>query len=341
MLATPETTVSLRWAIPFLRVTGASPQNLEILRREGIELKDFGSSDTRVRHRVMMELLAAAVERVHDPLLGIRAGERIEPGDFETLEFACRSCENLRESILCAGRYMYLMHGGQESRLIEDGERASWELRIVDDVPQLPAANDFALVAACWLARRHTGERQALWEVHFTHQTATSSAEYARVFDGARIRLGMPHNALVFPRANLDTRLTLAHPGLKAAFEEHADAMLQRLKREDTFEGRVRRLVIELLATGDADMPTIARRLAMSVATLRRRLSDEGTSHTQILDDVRRTLSQKYLVEQKLSISEVAFLLGFAHVTAFYKAFRRWSQGATPAEYRAESQRRV
>ena len=90
----------------------------------------------------------------------------------------------------------------------------------------------------------------------------------------------------------------------------------------------------------EATIRTVARRLAMSVATPRRRLGDESTSHSEILDDVRRELAEKYLADMSLAISEVAFLLGFSHVTAFYKAFRRWSQGVTPAEFRAQSQRR-
>lgn len=340
MLATSESTVSLRWVLPFLRVTGGSPSDITLLAREGIAPQDFADPDTRVRHRVIMELLGSAVQRLGDPLLGLRAGERIEPGDFATLEFACRSSENLRESILCANRYMHLMHGAQEAELIEYGNLAAWELRVTDDVEQLPAANDFALATACWLARRHTGERDVLREVHFRHEHATSESEYARVFDNATIKLGMPHNALVFVRSHLDAPLALAHPGLKLAFELHANELLQRLRREESLGGRVRRVILERLAAREVDMPAIARTMAMSVATLRRRLSEEGTSHSVILDEVRRELAQRYLVEQKLAISEVAFLLGFRHVAAFYKAFKRWSLGDTPAEFRSESQRR-
>ncbi|MDB4988151.1 MAG: Transcriptional regulator, AraC family [Myxococcaceae bacterium] len=323
-----------------MRVTGSSPNDLKILAREGISLQDFANPDTRIRHRVVMELLAAAIERLGDPEIGLRAGERVEPGDFETFEYACRSCANMRESILCAGRYMHLMHGAQEARLIESGELATWELRVTDEVEQLPAANDFALATATWLARRHTGERDVLREVHFRHATATNAAEYARVFDSAQIKLGMPHNALVFVRSHLEAKLAQAHPGLQAVFELHAAAMLERLKRAETTGGRVRRLLIEELAAGELDMPVIARRLGMSVATLRRRLSDEGTSHTELLDEVRRELAEHYLTDKNLSISETAFLLGFSHVTAFYKAFRRWSQGSTPSEFRAHAQQR-
>lgn len=323
-----------------MRVTGASPSDIQILQREGITLRDFANPDTRISHRAVMELLEATVKRTEDPCLGLRAGERFEVGDFDALEYAARSCATLRDAIECGGRYMYLMHGAQESRLVEDDELAAWELRVTDDVPQPRAANDFALTSAVAFARRYTGERNVLRAVHFRHSEPTSMSEYARIFDGAEIKLGTRHNALVFTREHLNAPMSHAHAGLQAAFEMHASTMLERLRRADGIGGRVRQLLVEQLRAGDVSMGSIARTLAMSVATLRRRLGDEGTSHSEILDDVRRELAERYLSDMSLAISEVAFLLGFSHVTAFYKAFRRWSAGVTPAEFRAQSQRR-
>jgi AraC-like DNA-binding protein len=341
VLAHQETTVSLRWVIPFVRVTGASPDALPILLREGIELKDFAHPDTRIRHRAVMELLEAAIRRTGDPLLGLRAGELIEAADFETLGYACQSCADLREAIGCAGRYMYLMHGAQQTRLVESGDQAVWELRITDNVPQLPAANDFALASACWLTRRYTSARtNVLREVHFLHAEPTDLVAYERVFEGAKIRMGMPHNALVFDRAFLSEPMVLAHPGLKSAFELQAEQLLDRLLRSQSVSGRVRKLIVQYVATGDVKMSVLARRMAMSVATLRRRLADEGTSHSGLLDEVRNELAHLYLADRQLAITEVAFLLGFAHVTAFYKAFARWTSGRTPADVRKEVQRR-
>jgi AraC-like DNA-binding protein len=338
--STRETTVSLRWVIPFMRVTGAAAEDIQILLREGISLSDFANPDTRIRHSVSMELLGSIVKRLDDPLLGLKAGERWEPGDFDALEYASRSCATLREAIDCGARYMHLMHGAQESVLIDDPQRPMWELRISDSVEQLPQANDFALTSAVMLGRRYTGQHDCLAEVHFQHAVPTSMSEYERLFPGALIRMGARHNAVVFKPGRLGTPMALAHAGLHVAFDLHASMMLERLKRAEGIAGRVRHLLVEQLRAGDVSMTTIARQLAMSVATLRRRLGDEGTSHSELLDDVRRELAEKYLADMSLAISEVAFLLGFSHVTAFYKAFRRWSHGTTPAEFRAQTQRR-
>ncbi|MDB4986084.1 MAG: hypothetical protein JWN04_1262, partial [Myxococcaceae bacterium] len=90
MSDTQEATVSIRWVFPFIRVTGTSPGDIELLMREGVSLKDFANPDFRVRHRVMMELLGKTVRQLDIPDLGLRAAQRVEAGDFETLEYASR-----------------------------------------------------------------------------------------------------------------------------------------------------------------------------------------------------------------------------------------------------------
>jgi AraC-like DNA-binding protein len=330
-----EATLSLRWIRPFIRVTGANPAQLELLATEGIGLRELALPDTRYSHRLAMALLRQAVEDNHNPRLGLQAGEAIEPGDMDVLEYAARSCANLREATLCAGRYMGLMHTGQQLVLSEEGERAIWELRQVDDVPRPPASNDFTLTSACTFVRRHTGKRGGIREVHFAHEVATDMAEYERIFDGATIKLGMPHNALVLVRSHLDIPMLDANPGLKAAFELHAEELLERLKRTQGTSGRVRQMMVEQLRSGDVGMESLAGQLAMSVSTLRRRLADEGITHTELLEGVRSELAEKYLLDSSLAISEVAFLLGFSHVTAFYNAFRRWKD-MTPVEFRTK-----
>jgi AraC-like DNA-binding protein len=134
----------------------------------------------------------------------------------------------------------------------------------------------------------------------------------------------------------MDASMSHAHAGLHAAYQAHAEDLLRRLDRERGVAGAVRGQVIEQLRGGDIRAGAIARRMAMSHSTLSRRLAEEGTSHREIVESVRRELAYEYLADRTLAISEVAFLLGFSHVTTFYRAFERWSaDGTTPAAYRA------
>jgi AraC-like DNA-binding protein len=330
-----EATISLRLLIPFLRLTGASPGDVPLLVREGISLAYFAAPCARIRHGVAMELLASAVHQLNDPALGLRAAELVEAADLDVLEFALASCATLRQAIATTARFMPLMHGAQESSLVEHGSLATWELRILDRVCQPPAANDFVLACAVLFAKRYTGRCDALRTVRFRHHSPTDSAWYARLFHGARLEFGARHNSIVFAREYLDAPMSHAHAGLQQAYAMHAETMLEQVRRGEGVTGRVRVLLTEHVGTRPVSMGKIARLVAMSVPTLRRHLAEEGSSFSEIYDEVRQATAQRFLNDRSMPIRTIAEVLGYSHVSAFYKAFRRWSPQVTPWEYRA------
>jgi AraC-like DNA-binding protein len=78
----------------------------------------------------------------------------------------------------------------------------------------------------------------------------------------------------------------------------------------------------------------VARALHMSRRTMTRKLERERTTFNAELDAVRREMAVERVLDTKVSLAEIAFLLGFSHVESFHRAFRRWT-GETPLTYRA------
>ncbi len=79
-----------------------------------------------------------------------------------------------------------------------------------------------------------------------------------------------------------------------------------------------------LLPQGEPKRERVAQALHLSQRTLQRRLQEEGTSYQQLLDDTRRDMAEQYLQQPGLTLLEVAYLLGFADPSNFFRAFRRW-----------------
>src|SRR5262249_21828347 len=95
---------------------------------------------------------------------------------------------------------------------------------------------------------------------------------------------------------------------------------------------RVRRALLDTLPDGAATKPTIARRLGMSPRTLQRHLAGEGTTFKDLVADARMQLARNYLAQRRVPVTEIAFVLGFADVSAFSRAFKRWT-GQSPRAY--------
>lgn len=104
------------------------------------------------------------------------------------------------------------------------------------------------------------------------------------------------------------------------AWVEELCGFLPRPARPST-AGRVRELLTEdLAARWTTDQ--LARRLALSEATFRRRLAQEGTSLSVLLMEMRMGQALRLLQSTDLSIIQVAFSVGYESPSKFAGRFR-------------------
>ena len=141
-----------------------------------------------------------------------------------------------------------------------------------------------------------------------------------------------PRPAVTFAADVLALPMRRADTDLFGYFNAQAEALLEATPGDDAVV-RTRRAILEGLKGGDPTVGQVASVLATTESTLRRRLAERGTSFKVLVEEVRLELVRCYLVNPRLSLSEVAFLLGFSEPSAFHRAFRRWT-GRTPLEFR-------
>jgi len=113
------------------------------------------------------------------------------------------------------------------------------------------------------------------------------------------------------------------------------EILASREDRSPDLRHQVERIIAKLLCRGEAETEEVAHELGMSVRTLARRLGQPGVSFGQILDELRHDLALRYLRDPNLSLSQIAFLLGYSELSAFSHAFRRWTR-TTPGEWRTK-----
>jgi AraC-like DNA-binding protein len=329
-----EPTISVSYIAPFLEAAGSDPALLENLARAGISPGDVCHPELRIPCRVAFELLKDAVLDHSQPLLGLKAGLKLKSWLLDVSLLAARSSATLRDGIACGLRFLELSDQSLEAQLSEDVESAVWRCWRASEF-MFPALNDFTLASTYQLMRTGIARQLELLEVHFAHDQATDLDAYVQLFGRATFKFGVSSNALLFRSTFLNDPLLRAQPLMHTAYVERSNTLLNRLRGPDTMVGRVRQVTVTQLRMGDASMTSVAQALGVSVATLRRYLQREGNSFNDIFDDVRRDLAEEYLLKRNLPIAEVSRSLGFSHVAAFYRAFRRWFDGLTPTELRA------
>jgi AraC-like DNA-binding protein len=311
-------------------------QSAAFLLQEQSERWNFADPETRIPYQEVYRLLDAAIADTADTQLGLHAAELIEPQDLHVLYYAASSCANLEQAAQTLSRYFKLVNESGVFGLRVDGDRAVWEFTTAPGVEPHYASTEYVLAATLISTRRMMKtEEGALIEVRFTHPRPADTREHERIFR-APLRFDAEENAFIFPAEFLQAPVPGADTHLCAILQSHADRMLAELPSTDRFGDQVRELVLAELRGGNPNLDRIADCLGASPSTVRRRLAEEGTTHRELLDDLRRRLALRYLEQDDLILSEIAFLLGFSHENAFRKAFKRWT-GKSPAGFRKGS----
>jgi AraC-like DNA-binding protein len=292
--------------------------------------------DDRVPIPVAHQFLTALIEQTGDLDLGLKAGRTMSAGDVGVAGYAIRSAATVHEAIKVAARYLRLVNDGLELRLHHEGDRVvlQWESMII--MPR--AAEDFLMSAIYTSHMRMLLHDAPELECWFTYPEPSTMVEYERTFGAAKLRFVAPFAGYAFDSDHLRKPVEAADAKLHSVLRQHAEALLGVLPASRTFTDQVRHHLTSDLSHGRPAASKLARRLHMSARTLERRLEGEGTTFGAVLEDLRRRLALDHLGRRDVSLSEIAFLLGFSQVGAFHRAFKRWT-GTTPDEYRRHARR--
>ena len=288
--------------------------------------------ETRTPLEGLYRLWEAVLARLDRADAALAVAQSYSPGEYGLMGFVCMNCATLGEAVRQAARYLSLWVSEPALRIAEPAVLEFFYQLPVVDRPGQRLALEAAVGEILHGARLITQAPLAPVEVAFAHPAPPDPRGHEAFFQ-APVRFGQKGTWLRFSPEQTRTSLPKADPQLAAFLAGLAEQALAKAGQASSLIVQLRQLLAEVLARGVPEIDAVARRLAMSERTLRRRLEEEGTSFRDLLDQTRAELARGYLRDPGLALSEVAFLLGFSEPSAFHRAFRRWT-GQTPAEFR-------
>ncbi len=305
-----------------------------ILAAAGLRFEDLGNADLRISHARLVRLVGEALRGAGDPDFGLHMAELTLQAPLPSvLGQALFASATIGEGLRRLLRFLHLYHGEAMLWLEEDGDGVRLCHTPDPGTPEVTRALSERAFAAVFLsARRQAGAGFTLREVTFAHAAPPSVTEHARIFE-APVRFGQPVEALVFDRAHLDLPCFGADPELVAVLDAHLVSLPSA--PPDRFLQLVRSRIADALPNGTPSAELVAARVGMGARTFRRRIAECQTTYLDLVAAVRQELARTLLADPELAISEVAFALGYAEVSAFHRAFRGWT-GTTPAAFRRE-----
>jgi AraC-like DNA-binding protein len=228
-------------------------------------------------------------------------------------------------------RYGDLVSDAAQIELRKAGERERFCL-VLPGGPRRPAdeAIDAILSLVARTARVLSEMKVTPIIVRLERPEPIPSEPFGKVFR-VPVRFQEPENVLECAARDLDERLPAGNAELARQNDEVVARYLARIERARVCS-RLGSWILEQLSAGEPTEEAAARSLGMSLRNLQRRLEEEGTSYRKALNETRRDIARSYLDEGHTSVTEIAFLLGFADTSGFSRAFRRWT-GLSPRAY--------
>lgn len=270
-----------------------------------------------------------------DDSFGLTLAASIPRGAYGVAEFLLRSAPTMRLAFENLVRFNQLVTPNQTFSFVEAGDEAQ-----LHNAPTVVSTsfgrhlNEYSTAVVAASARTMAGV--PVIRVWFINPPPASTGRLAQEFGTTNLAFDQPTNGYAVDRKHLELPMKGGDAALFGFLEEHALAALASRPKTDDLIDRLRRLIREALQQGEPNIERLSMRLQMSGRTLQRRLSELSTSFQDVLDGVRFDLARAFLREDRLDVSQVAYLLGYSELRAFDRAFKRWS-GVTPGEYRSKA----
>jgi AraC-like DNA-binding protein len=197
------------------------------------------------------------------------------------------------------------------------------------DVQQM----EFLMAFLLRLCRQTTGQQLVPERVSMMHFRPTVAPELTHFF-GVRVEFGSDFDEIVLPSGAGSLRLVHADPYLNTIVVKDCEALLtERRTNVGPFRIRVENAIAQQFPHASARASVIAQSFGMSERTMERKLAQEGSTFSEILQQLRSEMAVRYVEDPSLPISRIAWLLGFEEVSSFSHAFKRWT-GTSPRRMR-------
>jgi AraC-like DNA-binding protein len=323
--------VSILLVRPLVLAVGSAGVS-DLLAAIDVTPQIVSDDDARVSPAQLAVAWSEAVRITGNPQLALAIARATPVGAFGIVEYVCRAAPTLGDALRRWVRYLNLLDDAVTVGLTVDGDRAYLRVERESEAPA-PASHELCFALVALQARQLSSKPFRIVAVELTHTHAAPKAVAAyRAWFDAPVVFGAPIAQLVMPAAALEAPLHSADPSLLAILTRAADELHKQSPAQAGIAPQVARVLRDVLREDEAHVDHVAKRLGMTSRSLQRRLKDEGTTFQLVLNDTRRALAQRYL-DERLSIAEISFLLGFSEPSAFFRAFKRWT-GTTPVEAR-------
>jgi len=312
----------------------------DLLSAVEIDPSIFDSTRSRLTYDEVDRLYYQASLMTNDDNLGLHLGEHYTVESLSVIGQIIMNCSTVREIHEKLDVYGDILRKGDGSSICED-ENCLVTIEYFTEYRHPTSEKQFIdCMISVWITimSRLTGTRIQPIEVRLKHKAPQDTSEYRRILQ-APVLFEQSMNSVIVERSYLDLPILYPNSELLNLLEEHAMRILNEIQDDKPFTKKTSQFIISKLPDEVPNITTAAKEFTMSLRNFQRKLKNENTTYRNIVDQVYKSIAITHLKNEDISISEIAFLLGFSDNSSFHRSFKRL-MGLTPAEYRSSIKNR-
>ncbi len=313
----------------------------DALKRQVVDV----SGEQHVSFEQWWSLLQTVQDQIAIPALGLKIGECVKVEHLGCLGYLLKTSRDLEQALQSFERFQRLLYDGNRADLVfesNNSERTVGKLIWQADFGHSSQLSDELLLSGLIALTQHilSPEQRAAHalqpiEVFFTNAAPGKLVAHYEDYFQCPVHFGQPNLAITFPAKLFSLPLLSSDQHLHALISSQAESLLKQAPNAETqhpFLMQLRATLVRALQAGEPTADYVASHLHMSNRSLHRKLSESHLIFRDVLKETRMLLAKKYLHEARLTLPEVAFMLGYSEQSAFNRAFKQWF-GQSPRQF--------
>jgi len=334
--------------LPFVWTRGiAARETLRYLDRKGIDAEPLLSKAELSRPQLtenpsgvsalsQHRFLELSATETDDPLLGLHVAAEMDLREIGLLFYLAASSATVGEALEQLAQYAATTT--EEIRLEISTQEIGTVLnfhRVLSVDQPVRQQSELATLGLIRALRKITNRDFSPSRIGFAHARNSGLREIHQILR-CPVEFVQAVDGWVLPQRIMELPILSEDSHLLQILEVHADELLSERRTATGLRRLVEDRLISLLPSGRTQAALVAEQLGMSERSFRRRLVEEGANFGEIVDRLRHRLALRYLEDERVSLKQIAWLLGYSELGAFNHAFKRWT-GTSPGQVRRGS----
>ncbi|MFW1927010.1 helix-turn-helix domain-containing protein [Acinetobacter ursingii] len=309
--------------------------NEQLLDGTGISAQKLESSFWYVDFHIFNYLLEKSALLIKEPAIGIILAKEMKASCYGHVGVAAVASQNLGEAIEILEQYISLFCSVFKPQLKVDKDNTY----IFFNQPLYLLDFNYHFIIFLTFGFAYTLESLAQQKFNIKVELKQSFSELneslknkthiAYDFNREINRLSFKTEFLHLPLNSADKTIARLSRAICESYIKNK--ILQRTKGNGVAKAVIETLYDE--RDGFLSFKEVAKKMYMSERTLQRQLSCEQTSFSRLVTEVKQTKAEYLLKRKNIPIDEIAYTLGYADLSHFSRAFKKWTN-VTPKSYR-------